>query len=72
MSPSISNFFLTVVEHLARRIWKTFDADFGDVISEMKRHLDSISPAVQLAAIKQSHQQHEGISMRKYLPILHG
>lgn len=61
MSPSISNFVLTVVEQLARRVWKTFDVDFGGVISEMKRHLDSIPPAVQLAAIKESHQQHEGI-----------
>lgn len=52
---------LIILEHLFRRIWKTFDADFGDVISEMQRHLDSVPPAVQLAAIKENHQQQAGI-----------
>lgn len=50
-----------VLEHMLRRLWRTFDGDFGDIISNMKRHLESVAPAVQLAAMKESTQHYEGI-----------
>lgn len=59
-----------ILEHLLRRIWRTFDADFGDVISEMKRHLESVPPAVQLAAIQENHQQHAGIMIPNILATI--
>lgn len=68
--PPLYNFLLIFVEQLSRRIWKSFDADFGDVISEMKRHLDSIPPAVQLAAIKENRGHHEGIRIPNFLPMI--
>lgn len=48
---------------MMRRVIRSFDGDFGDVISNMQQHLASIAPAVQLAAIKQSKQHYEGMAL---------
>ncbi|KAL0634818.1 hypothetical protein Q9L58_006251 [Maublancomyces gigas] len=45
-----------------RRVVRTFDSDFGDVMSSMKRHLDSIVPAAQLAGLTQSKAQYQDLS----------
>lgn len=47
-------------EHVFVRVIRTFDSDYGDVLSNMKRHLDSIAPATQLAAVEQSRDQYKG------------
>lgn len=48
----------------------TFDTDFGEVMASMKRHLDSIPPAVQVEAIKENRRQHEGIKPTEVPPVI--
>lgn len=39
---------------------KTFDSDFGEVMQNMKRHVDAIDPTAMLGAHIEARNHHEG------------
>lgn len=43
-----------------RAVAKTFDSDFGDVMQNMKRHVDAIDPTAMLGAHIEAKNHHEG------------